>query len=266
MEQQKLASPGIAIGPQKVAALIAVPGRNSLLGSLSHADHSALSPYLKDCALEKGQVLHEPGEPVEFIYFPHSGMISLLAVMGDGHSVEVGAVGRETGVGLTAALGAKIALHRAVVQLPGSAARIAASRFSAALEQHETLRIRAVQHNAALLIQVQQLAACNLLHDVESRLCKWLLQTRERVGCDTLPLTHEFLAQMLGVRRSTVTLVARILQANGVIHYRRGQITIRDPRALEDGACECYRVVSRQNDQLLNSAEPQAYASDHLLR
>jgi len=238
--------------PQAVAPQ--APGRNRFLGLLTQADFSALAPHLKDCVLERHQILHEQGGPYEFVYFPHSGMISLVVVMSNGETVEAALVGREGAAGVTAGLGSRLAVNRAIVQLPGAGARIPAARFAAAVAQSDSLRDLVVRHSEAVLAEAQQTAACNILHDVESRLCKWLLQTRDRVGSDTLPLTHEFLSQMLGVRRSTVTLVARLLQGAGMIHYRRGQITIRDPHALEEASCECYRLLRRQTDQLLRGS------------
>jgi CRP-like cAMP-binding protein len=245
----------VGLLPERSKVATEPNGRNRFLSALSQADLAALAPHLKDCLLEKGQSLHELGEPYEYIYFPHSGLVSLVAVMGNGETIETALVGRESAIALTAGLGSRIAVNRAVVQLPGSAARTTASRFAALVEQSPTLRDMTVRHGEALLAQVQQTVACNIMHDVESRLCKWLLQARERVGTDTLPLTHEFLGQMLGVRRSTVTLVARVLQSAGMIHYRRGNITIRDARALEEASCECFGLVRNQTQHLLRDPE-----------
>jgi CRP-like cAMP-binding protein len=229
-------------------------GRNRFLAMLPPADFSALVPHLKDCVLERRQTLHEQGEPYEFAYFPYSGMVSLVTVAGGGETVEAALIGNESGVGLTSGLGSQVAVNRAIVQLPGAAVRIPVSRFAAAVEQSEPLRDLVVRHSEMVLAQAQQAAACNILHDVESRLCKWLLQARDRTGSDVLPLTHEFLSQMLGVRRSTVTLVARLLQGAGMIHYRRGQITIRDPHALAQSSCECDRALRQQRQRLLGNA------------
>ena len=229
-------------------------GRNRFLAMLPPADLATLAPHLKDCVLERRQTLHEQGEPYEFVYFPYSGMISLLTVTGRGETVEAALIGHESGVGLTSGLGSPVAVNRAIVQLPGAAARIPVSRFAAAVEQSAILRSLVVRHSEMVLAQAQQAAACNILHDVESRLCKWLLQARDRTGSDTLPLTHEFLSQMLGVRRSTVTLVARLLQGSGMINYRRGQITIRDPHALAQTSCECGRMLRQQSQRLLDNA------------
>jgi CRP-like cAMP-binding protein len=224
--------------------------RNRLLALLPPADFSLLAPHLKEVPIERGAVLHEPGDQILHVYFPHSGMISVVAVMRDGDAVETATVGREGAIAASAGLGARIASARAIVQLPGMASRISTLRFGEAVDQSLGLRDLVVQYNEVLLAQVQQSVACNALHDVEARLCRWLLQTRDRMDSDTLPLTQEFLAQMLGVRRTTVTLVARILQSAGMIRYRRGQIEICDRIALEEGACECYLAVRQQIEQV----------------
>ena len=218
-------------------------GRNRLLDLLAPADFSVLAPHLKDVPLERGRVLYDTGNEIEHVYFPHSGMVSVVVVMPDGETVETATIGREGAVGLTVGLGLRVARSRAIVQLPGSAARIPAARVAQAAHGSETLRNLVANHADRLLAQVQQSVACNALHDVEARLCRWLLQTRDCTGSDTLPLTQEFLSQMLGVRRTTVTLIARMLQTAGMIHYRRGLIHIRDVAALQEAACDCYRVV-----------------------
>lgn len=230
-------------------------GRNLLLEMLPSADLSLLSAHLKDVNLERGKALQERGEPIEFIYFPYGGVISFLAVMPDGEAIETVTVGSEGAIGLGAGLGAQTAYCRAVVQLAGSAARIPVTRFAAACDQSKALRRLVVRYGEMLAAEVHQAVACHALHDVEARMCRWLLQARDRVGADTLPLTQEFLAQVLGVRRTTITLVARILQAKGMISYRRGIIRIRDGTALAGAACCCYDVVRGYEKQLTQSPE-----------
>jgi CRP-like cAMP-binding protein len=224
---------------------------NRLLSLLSPTDLSLLAPDLRDISLSRGALLHDIGDPVEHVYFPRGGMISLLAVMQTGETVETATIGREGAVGLAAGLGSRSAAGRAVVQLPGAAARISATRLHAAASQSSAIHDLAVRYNDLLISQIQQSVACNALHHVEARLCRWLLQTHDRVGGDLLPLTQELLGQMLGVRRTTVTIVARVLQRTGMIRYRRGIIQILDRHALEDGACECYAAIRQQIDHVL---------------
>ena len=220
--------------------------RNRLLEALPPADLSLLMPYLKEVTLEQGEVLQEHGERVDQVYFPHDGIVSLLAVMRQGEAIETATVGREGAVGALSGLGPRRSHTRDVVQVAGSASRISAARFRKAAEENRAIREIIVRYCEMLLIQVQQTAACNALHDVEARLSRWLLQARDRVDADTIRLTHEFLSQMLGVRRPTVTVVARMLQDAGLIRYHRGHIEVLDRRGLEARACECYAVIKRQ--------------------
>jgi CRP-like cAMP-binding protein len=220
--------------------------RNRLLAALTSADHSLLAPHLKELSLKLGTLLLEAGEPVQQIYFPHQGMISLLAVMSDGQGIETATVGSEGVVGAMSGFGVRRGFTRAVVQAPLVASRISNVQFHAAVQKSEGIRNLMAGYNAALLAQVQQTAACNALHPMESRLARWLLQTRDRIDSDVLPLTQEFLSQMLGVRRTTVTLVARQLEQAGLIQNRRGRIVIIDRNGLEDVACECYATIREQ--------------------
>jgi CRP-like cAMP-binding protein len=227
--------------------------RNCLLATLRLAELSLLKDNLKEVALDQGTMLHEEGELIEHVYFPHSGMISLLAVMPEGEAIETATVGREGVVGATSGQRPHRAFSRAVVQVAGAASRITISRFQAAVRQSEVITDLVTRYNEALLAQVQQSAACNALHQVEARLCRWLLQVRDRIESDSLPLTQEFLSQMLGVRRTTVTAVAGTLQATGLIRYhRRGHIDILDRRGLEETACGCYEIVRQQMKQFVS--------------
>ena len=224
--------------------------RNRLLAALTSEDHSLLAPHLNELSLELGSLLQEAGEPVEFVYFPHEGMISLLAVMADGQGIETATVGSEDVVGAMSGFRVRQGFTRAVVQAPLVASCISIVHFHAALQKSDALRNLIASYNEVLLAQVQQTAACNALHPMECRLARWLLQTRDRIDTDVLPLTQEFLSQMLGVRRSTVTLVARQLKQAGVIQTRRGRIVIVDRKGLEDVACECYAIVRDQMNAL----------------
>jgi CRP-like cAMP-binding protein len=226
-------------------------GENQLLTALSASDYSLLRPHLKDVRLEQGSVLQDHGERIQYVYFPVSGMISLLSVMRDGKGVETVVVGREGALGAHCAFGIWHAYSRAVVQISGRAARIAGAQFQKVVRESERMGDLFLRYRELRLAQTQQSAACNALHGAESRLSRWLLQTSDVIGADMVPLTQEFLSQMLGVRRTTVTAIARTLQETGMIHYTRGRIEITDREKLEASACECYEVLRRQPAQIL---------------
>jgi CRP-like cAMP-binding protein len=233
----------------------AVDRQNRLLAALRPAEMALMEPHLKEVALIQGAMLQEKGESIERVYFPNSGMISLLTVMQPGNAIETATVGREGAVGAMSGLGPRNAFSRAVVQMPGFASQISTTRFQAIVAQSAAIRDIVVNYNEVLLAQVQQSAACNALHDAEARFCRWLLQSCDRSDSDIVPITQEFLAQMLGVRRTTVTLVAQSLQDAGMLRYRRGRVEIIDRAALEARACECYAVVRREIDEHLPPAE-----------
>ena len=225
--------------------------RNRLLAALTSEDHSLLAPHLKEMSFELGLLLQEPDTLVEYVYFPHQGMISLLAVMSDGQGIETATVGNEGVVGAMSGFGIRRGFTRAVVQAPLVASRISCTHFQAAVQKSDSLKSLIVNYNELLMAQIQHTAACNALHPTESRVARWLLQTRDRIDSDVLPLTQEFLSQMLGVRRTTVTLVARQLALAGVIKNRRGRIVVLDRKGLEDVACECYAIVRDQTSATL---------------
>jgi CRP-like cAMP-binding protein len=224
--------------------------RNRLLASLPAVDLALLKPHLKEILLEQGAVLQEQGESIEQVVFPTEGLVSLLAVMRQGEAIETATIGREGAIGLLSGLGRRRSHTRAVVQVFGSAIRLPAARFRDVAENSQAVRNIIGRYGETLLIQVQQTAACNALHDVEARLSRWLLQARDQVDQNTIRLTHEFLSQMLGVRRPTVTVVARTLQDAGLIRYHRGHIEIVDRPGLEARACECYGVIRKQIEQM----------------
>jgi CRP-like cAMP-binding protein len=220
---------------------------NRLLDTLPDDALSALEPDLKRVTLPQGTLCFGPGDPIDHVYFPHSGMISLLITTGDGEMVETSSIGREGAVGLHSALGDRLSFTRAIVQIPGQFSVIAAKRFEQAAGRNTAVKDLVIRYTEVLWAEAQQTAACNAVHDGASRLCRWLLQSADRTGSHQLPLTQEFLAEMLGVRRTTVTLLAQELQKNGVLRYSRGKITILDRSALEARACECYRVIKHGN-------------------
>lgn len=227
-------------------------GRNRLLAALDPADLALLSPHIKRSHLKQGVVLQEAGDPIETVYFPESGMISLLAVMEAGNGVETATIGREGAVGVMAGLGGRNATGRAVVQLEGEFSRIGVGQFQSAMGQSSALRKLLARYNDAQVTLVYQVAGCNALHQVSTRLCRWLLQTHDRSDGDIIPLTHEFLSEMLGVQRTTVTMLARELQELGLINYRRGRIEVVNRHGLEQRACECYETARRKIDGIFS--------------
>jgi CRP-like cAMP-binding protein len=232
---------------------------NRFLAALPPADYALLAPHLRPVALERGVVLHEVGDEIEHVYFPHSGMVSLVAVMQNGTTVETATVGRGGVIGAMAAFGSRSATARAVVQLPGGALRTGVPQFRAAARESVAIRDLVVRCNDLLISQIQQSVACNALHGLEARLCRWLLQTHDCMDGDSIPLTQEFLAQMLGVRRTTVTIAARLLQSSGLIRYRRGLIQVVNREGLEKAACECHATVRQNSDKAF--ARPSSLSS-----
>jgi CRP-like cAMP-binding protein len=196
--------------------------------------------------LKVHQVLHEPGDTLKSAYFCNTGMVSILNVFPDGKSVEVGLVGKEGFVGLPLVAGFRTAPSRAISQIDGTAFRVDAGALVAFLQQCPKLEQGLQQFSQISAFQTAQIAACNRLHEVDERLARWLLMSADRVGSNQLPLTQEFLAQMLGTRRSSVTVAAGILQKAGIIAHSRGEVKIVDRKKLEDATCECYAIMQRQ--------------------
>jgi CRP-like cAMP-binding protein len=226
------------------------PLDNKLLASLPRDHFDRLLPHLSAVSLQQGVVLSEAGDEADQIYFPHDGMLSLLAVLRDGKAIETATVGREGVVGAMAGLGLYKSLVRVVVQMPLTCSRIAAPHFRTAVAASETIRNLCIRYNEVLLSQARVTAACNALHPIEARFCRWLLQSADRSAGDTVPLTQEFLAEMLGVRRTSVTEVASRVQNAGVITYSRGVIKILDRPALMRMSCECYETLLDQSAAL----------------
>lgn len=227
-------------------------GRNRLLAALPLGEFAHLAEHLRDLSFERGVLLQEAGYPIEHVYFPLGGMISLLAVMQSGDAIETATIGREGAVGILAGLGGRLAINRAVVQMAGTFSRITASLLVRMMSENVRIRDLLIRYNDAQLALINQVAACNALHPVEARLCRWILQTRDRTDSDVVRLTQEFIAQMLGVQRTSVTVLARQLQEQGLIRYRRGQIEIINRRGLEEKACECYGAVRRKTDEVFS--------------
>jgi len=220
------------------------PFRNSLLASMSPPVRDRLAADLVPITFKRNQTLHNPGETVQTIYFLEAGICSVVVSMEDGTTVEVGIIGRDSFVGLPAVLGTGHSSNRSFIQLPGSGYSLKTNTLREHLSESSgelrTWLFRGVQ---GLLTQTAQTAACNRVHELEERLARWLLMCHDRIQADQLPITHEFLAMMLGTRRSTVTVTAGMLHKSGLIEYSRGKVTIRNRQGLEEVACECYSIV-----------------------
>lgn len=228
-----------------------LPLKNRLLASLTPADFARLSPQLTLIEMEKGRIICDPGDPIETVYFPHDCVISLMTLMENGAAIESATIGREGAFGLMAAIAPRQSMSRAIVQVPGRASRMSATALAEAVRHAPGLANLIDRHNDALFGHAIQSVACNALHAVEARFCRWLLSCRDRIDGDTVSLTQEFLADMLGVQRTTVTAVAGALQTKGLIRYRRGVVDILDRPGLEATACECYDAVRRTYERLL---------------
>jgi CRP-like cAMP-binding protein len=222
---------------------------NEILRDLPADERNLISSKLEPVTMKIHDVLHEPGAPIKFGYFPDSGIISILSVLSDGKSVEVGLIGREGFVGLPLAVGFHSSPTRAICQASGTGARIAASAFVEVLRECPKLEKALDRYSLTLGMQASQVAACNGLHEVDARLARWLLMCHDRLDLDSVPLTQEFLSQMLGIRRASVTVAAGILQKAGLIRTERGEVTILNRKGLEDLACECYGIINHQMER-----------------
>jgi CRP-like cAMP-binding protein len=219
---------------------------NEILLSLPPGELDRFLPKLEKVRLKLHQVLHEPGEIIKSGYFVNSGLISVLAIQPDGKSVEIGLIGREGFVGLPLLVGYRSSPTRAVTQGDAIAYRCDAQVLRDFIRQCPELGESANRFGQQMAMQTGLIAACNRLHDVEGRLARWILMSQDRILLHTLPLTQEFLGQMLGTRRSSVTVSAGALQKAGLISYTRGSVTILNRQKLEEAACECYGVIQRQ--------------------
>jgi len=224
---------------------------NRILASLPQNIFAGIQPQLKFLDLPFATVVAETGQPVETVYFPHTGVISLVVEMQVGDMIETAMVGRDGVVNGTSSLDGKVSLHKGIVQAAGSASVIKSDILRKLADEFEPLRSILIRHEQVLFAQAQQSAGCNASHTVEARMCRWLLRIRDLTGSDDMQLTQEFLAQMLGVRRTSVSLVAGTLQSAGFIKYRRGYITLLDIDSLKQSACECYETVKHHYERLI---------------
>ena len=225
---------------------------NEILLGLPPKERDAILPQLAFVDLRTHDVLHEPGEPIKFGYFLNSGMISILTVLTEGKSVEVGLTGKDGFVGLPLLVGFSSGPTQAVVQVAGNAFRIGARGMTQTVRQSPVLANRLQRYVQVLAMQGTQVAACNRLHEVDERLARWLLMCQDRIGSNFVPLTQEFLAHMLGTRRASVTVAAGILQKAGLIRYSRGHVNIVDRTRLEGATCECYAIMQQQDKRWRN--------------
>jgi len=236
-------------------------GANRLLACLAPADYALLLTALEPVDLPSKRVLHARDQPIDHVYFPETAVCSIIAVMESGDAAESGTVGRDGFIGVPVALGGDSAPFDTIVQVPGRALRMSAAKFREYLEVSPSMRSLIERHIQALLVQSFQSTACNRLHPLLQRCCRWLLLTHDRVGSAELLLTHDLLAVMVGVRRPSVTLAVQQLERLGLVAYRRGRLAIRDRKGLEDLCCECYAVVQEHLARLFPPYEMEASAT-----
>jgi CRP-like cAMP-binding protein len=226
--------------------------KNQLLDAFPLESRNHLFSHIKKVEMPLGTVLYEAGEQMDYVYFPIDCIISLLAVMLDGASAEIAVVGHEGVVGIAVFMGGGSMPSRAITQSSGSAWRLPAAQFSKEFNRSDDMRLLMLRYTQTLMTQMAQTAVCNRHHTIDQQLCRWLLLSMDRLPSDELTMTQELIANMLGVRREGVTEAAGKLQRAGIIRYQRGRITVIDRPALEKRSCECYEVVKRESDRILN--------------
>jgi CRP-like cAMP-binding protein len=232
------------------------PRQNHLLSALPDAEYARLLSDLEQIPLELGLALYESGGPQEYVYFPTTSIVSLLYVMQDGSSAEIAVVGNDGVVGIALFMGGESTPSRAVVQSAGHAYRLKGNLLKAEFERGGPVQYLLLRYTQTLITQMAQTAVCNRHHAVEQQLCRWLLLSLDRLPSNELTMTQTLIANMLGVRREGVTEAAGKLQAEGLIQYSRGKITVLDRPKLEERVCECYAVVKRESDRLLSPKAP----------
>lgn len=226
------------------------PRNNFLLKQLPTSEYNRLSAHLEYKTLDLGDVLYETSIERDFVYFPVSGIVSILEILQDGSSSEIALIGSEGMVGITAVLGGKHQPNRAVVQSPGAAHRLPAQALSEEFHRGGVLMDTLLLYIQTLYTQVAQMAVCNRHHNLPQQLSRWLLLSLDRMDSNEIAMTQELIAGMLGVRREGITRAAKVLQEQGIIEYRRGCITVIDRQRLEEVCCECYNVVKSETERL----------------
>jgi len=239
-----------AVTEAKAAPSPHSPQQNRLLAALSPEEHDRLYPHLRLVPMPLGKVLYEPGDTLEYVYFPTDSIVSLLYVLESGASAEISVVGNEGLIGIALFMGGETTPSRAIVQSAGHAYRLAGHRLKDEFHRHGNLQLLLLRYTQALITQMAQTAVCNRHHSVDQQLCRWLLLSLDRLTSPKLVRPQELIANMLGVRREGVTEAAGKLQKLGVIRYSRGQITVLDRPRLEELCCECYAVVKRESDRI----------------
>src|SRR5665213_444861 len=227
------------------------PQQNYLLAALSPAEHERVTPHLELISLPLGNVLCESGDRLRHVYFPIDSIVSLLYILADGESAEIAVVGNEGLIGVALFMGGETTPSRAIAQSAGYAYRLIGQRLKDEFHRNGDMNLHLLRYAQALLTQMAQTAVCNRHHTVDQQLCRWLLQSLDRLPSNTLTMTQALIANMLGVRREGVTEAASRLQKLGVVLYSRGKITVLDRPKLEQRCCECYAVVKRETDRLL---------------
>ncbi|MGA2996214.1 Crp/Fnr family transcriptional regulator [Bradyrhizobium sp.] len=228
--------------------------KNLILNRFSQPDLERLKPHLKVVTFAQHSTLFEANQKIKHVYFPTSAVVSLVVSLSTGEMIETAMIGADGVVGASAALDGKIALSRGIVRLGGEIVVCGIEALKSTALQNPKLLSLLIRHEQTLYAQAQQSAACFASHQVESRLCRWLLRARDLSETDTLLFTQEILSELLGVRRASVTVVAHTLQAAGLIKYSRGKIQMLDAEALQDSACECYSTVKLYYEQLLDTS------------
>lgn len=236
--------------PNKRTTIAGSPVGNKILLSIKDTEYALIRPHLESLSMPHHLSLYEPGQPLEFVHFPNTGMVSLVIATEDGKTVEVGEVGREGFSGVQAAVGINKNQVREIVQIAGDGFRVKTSALKSVLQTAPGLERILTRYAIVQGMQFAQTAACNRLHNIEQRLARWLLITQDRVDSATLDITHDFLATMLGTDRPTVSLAAGILQDKKAIEYTRGAIQILSRAKLEESACECYGVIQQYNHEI----------------
>lgn len=225
---------------------------NRLLSNICRDLYAKLAPNLKRVSLEQGKILHRPGETIKDLYFPIDCLLSITVTMIDGSTAEAGLIGNREVIGVNAFMGGRETTQTEyIVQMPGSAIKVDAQMLLEEFDRNKRLRDVLLRYTQALIAQISQTTACNSLHVLDQRLARWLLEAQDRVDSDDLKLTHEFVGNMLGVRRAGVTQAAQKLQEKGFIRYQRGHVYILDQQGLEASSCECFQVLREEYDRLL---------------
>ena len=227
--------------------------KNWLLDQSPEEEFERLAPLLEPVSLAEQQDLYDVDDAISHVYFPQTGMISLVTLLEDGRQVESGTIGHEGLVGLSVVLGVGFSTHRVMCQVPSESLRMPISPFMEALKASPQLYSLLKRYVVVSLRNTAQIVACNVLHPVLERMCRWLLMIHDRVEMKEFPITQEFLAEMLGVRRQTISIIAGTLQKAGLITYRRGVVQILNRKGLEEGACECYEVMKTSYDRIVGS-------------